>query len=190
MLSVKEPIRTARLELRPFSEGDLDDFVAMYSFEEVMRYIYGDVLDEETGREKLAKKCGQSAIQAEGDVLSLAIVLPETGRVIGDIVLKYVSSDHSQGEVGFIVHPDAQGHGYAPEATETLLRLGFEELGLHRICGRCDLRNDASAAVMRKLGMRQEAHFVENEFFKGEWGDELVYAILASEWRAARSGAH
>jgi RimJ/RimL family protein N-acetyltransferase len=36
---------------------------------------------------------------------------------------------------------------------------------------------------MERLGMRKEAHFVQNERFKGEWGDELVYAILATEYR-------
>ncbi len=34
--------------------------------------------------------------------------------------------------------------------------------------------------------MRREAHFRENEIFKGEWGDEFVYAILEHEWRARR----
>jgi RimJ/RimL family protein N-acetyltransferase len=65
-----------------------------------------------------------------------------------------------------------------------MLRLGFEVFELHRIIGRCDARNDASAGLMRRLGMRQEAHFVQNELFKGEWGDELVFAMLASEWEA------
>jgi RimJ/RimL family protein N-acetyltransferase len=65
-----------------------------------------------------------------------------------------------------------------------MLRLGFAGLGLHRIIGRCDARNDASARLMERLGMRREAHFRENEIFKGAWGDEYVYAILAAEWAA------
>ena len=72
-----------------------------------------------------------------------------------------------------------------PIATRRLLlRLGFEELGLHRIIGRCDGRNTASAKVMERLGMRREAHFRQNELVKGEWCDELVYAMLAEEWPA------
>ena len=65
-----------------------------------------------------------------------------------------------------------------------MLRIGFEELGLHRIAGRLDARNEASARVLERLGMRREAHLVENEFVKGEWTDELVYAMLEQEWRA------
>ncbi len=64
-----------------------------------------------------------------------------------------------------------------------MLRLGFEELGLHRIIGRCDARNIASGRLMERLEMRREAHLIESEFVKGEWADELVYAILDREWQ-------
>lgn len=63
-----------------------------------------------------------------------------------------------------------------------MVRLGFEALALHRIVGRCDARNTASAAVLARLGMRREAHLVGNEWVKGEWTDELVYALLSAEW--------
>jgi RimJ/RimL family protein N-acetyltransferase len=85
-------------------------------------------------------------------------------------------------EIGFIVHPDHHGQGYATEAGRALLGIGFDELKLHRVIGRAEVRNVASARVLEKLGMRQEAHFVENEFVKGEWQSELVYAILDWEW--------
>jgi RimJ/RimL family protein N-acetyltransferase len=65
-----------------------------------------------------------------------------------------------------------------------MLHLGFVDLGLHRILGRLDARNAASANVLERLGMRREAHILENEFVKGEWTDELLYAMLAREWIA------
>jgi RimJ/RimL family protein N-acetyltransferase len=102
--------------------------------------------------------------------------------VIGEVVLKWLSREHRQGEVGFVVTPAAQGHGYATEAAAAILPLAFDDLRLHRVIGRCDARNTASAKVMERLGMRREAHFVQNEIFKGEWGDELVYAMLATEF--------
>ena len=49
---------------------------------------------------------------------------------------------------------------------------------------RSDPRNEASVRVQRKLGMRQEAHFVENVFFKGAWGSEFLFAVLEREWAA------
>jgi RimJ/RimL family protein N-acetyltransferase len=51
------------------------------------------------------------------------------------------------------------------------------------VIGRVEPRNHASARVLEKLGMRREAHFVENELIKGEWQSELVYALLEREWR-------
>ena len=71
------------------------------------------------------------------------------------------------------------------EACRALLPLAFDGLGLHRIIGRIDARNLASANVLRRLGMRQEALLVENEWFKGEWTDEIDFGLLAREWRAA-----
>lgn len=62
--------------------------------------------------------------------------------------------------------------------------LAFRELDLHRICAHTDGRNTASTGLMHALGMRQEAHLRENEIFKGEWGDEVVCAVLRGEWDA------
>jgi RimJ/RimL family protein N-acetyltransferase len=78
---------------------------------------------------------------------------------------------------------------HANEASHAMLRLGFDQLGLHRIIARVDARNGASCAVLRRLGMRHEAHLVENEWFKGEWTDEVDYAMLAAEWRGALRAA-
>jgi RimJ/RimL family protein N-acetyltransferase len=72
------------------------------------------------------------------------------------------------------------------EAADAMLALGFDGLGLHRITARTDARNAASHAVLRRLGMRQEAVLRENEWFKGEWTDEIDFAILESEWRSRR----
>ena len=63
-----------------------------------------------------------------------------------------------------------------------MLRIGFDELGLHRVVGRLDARNGASARVLERLGMRREALLVDNEWVKGEWTSELAYALLAEEW--------
>jgi RimJ/RimL family protein N-acetyltransferase len=104
--------------------------------------------------------------------------------MVGDVVLEWISRRHRQGEIGYIVHPDHHGRGYATEACRPLLRVAFEEMGLHRVVGRLDARNTASARVLEKLGMRREAHLVENEWVKEEWQSEVVYAILDREWRA------
>jgi RimJ/RimL family protein N-acetyltransferase len=183
------PLETARLRLRPFSPGDLGELYAFHSLPEVARFLYWEARDLEQVRQVLDAKIGQTALEDEGQVLALAVVLRETGVVVGEVSLQWLSRRHRQGEIGFVFHPGYQGRGLATEAAEVVLGLGFGGLGLHRVIGRCDALNLPSARLMERLGMRQEAHFVHNEIFKGAWGDELVYAMLEDEWRARVSGA-
>jgi len=132
--------------------------------------------------ERTAHPHARSTIEKPGDALLLAVQLRQAGPVIGDVMLYWASRDHGTGEIGYVFNPDYAGHGYATEAVRELVRVGFADLGLHRIIACTDARNIASIAVLRRLGMRQEAHLVENEWFKGQWSDELDFAILASEW--------
>jgi len=180
------PITTERLRLRPYGPGDFDDLFAMHSREDVVRYLYWDVRDREQVAAMLERRQARTSIEREGDGLILAIELPETGRVIGDVLLQWTSEEHRQGEIGFVLHPEFQGRGYALEATVEMLRLGFGALDLHRIVGRCEAGNTVSARLMERLGMRREAHFRENEFVKGKWDDELVFAMLKREWAGRR----
>jgi RimJ/RimL family protein N-acetyltransferase len=177
------PIRTARLMLRPYTPDDLDDLYDIQSRPAVTRYLYFDPRDREEVREALTAKIQAAALPDDGGHLTLAVVLPETDRVIGDVLLFLRSREHRQGEIGYVFHPDHGGRGYATEAARVMLRLGFEELGLHRVIGRLDGRNTASARVLEHLGMRREARFRQNEWVKGEWTDEVVYAILEDDWR-------
>jgi RimJ/RimL family protein N-acetyltransferase len=93
------------------------------------------------------------------------------------------------GEIGFVFNPDYHGRGLATEAAESMLMLGFDTIRWHRIIGSCDARNHPSARLMERIGMRQEARFVHNQIVKGQWADELVYAILDHEWRAGKPPA-
>jgi RimJ/RimL family protein N-acetyltransferase len=176
------PLRTDRLTLRPFEVDDLDAYLGYRGREDVARFLLGPALDRTTGATELRKAMAATALEQEGDHLDLAIVRRDSGEVIGDVVLMYRSVEHAMAELGFSLHPDHHRQGFGHEAAHAVLRLAFEDLGLHRVTGRCDARNDASAGLLRRLGMRQEAHFVRNEWIKGEWTDELVFAILRDEW--------
>jgi RimJ/RimL family protein N-acetyltransferase len=181
-----EPIETERLILRPFVADDFDAVFDMQSRPEVVRYLYWDVRTETEVHTSLEKKITSTAIHSEGDILFLAAVLKDTGQLVADVVLSLVSSEHQHGEVGYTVHPDHQRRGYATEATRELLRVAFEDLKLHRVTGHLDARNVASARVLEKLGMRREAHMVENEWVKGEWQSGIVYAMLDREWQGGQ----
>jgi RimJ/RimL family protein N-acetyltransferase len=175
------PIQTKRLILRPIQPDDAGAMFVYRCRDDVCRYLLHppQTLEQVATR---AANC-RSELTDEGQVLTLAVIEQETGAFVGDVVLMWHSREHRAGEIGYVLNPEHAGKGYATEAGAALLRLGFDELELHRITGRLDARNTASARVLEKLGLRREAHFVENEFIKGEWTDELVYAALAREWR-------
>jgi RimJ/RimL family protein N-acetyltransferase len=130
----------------------------------------------------LQERIAADRLSADGDGVALAVERREDGRVIGSVNVWLRSAEHEQGEIGFVFARDVHGQGYAYEAASALLDLVFPMLDLHRVHGSTDARNDASAGLMRRLGMRQEAHLRENELFKGEWGDVLIFAILRDEW--------
>jgi RimJ/RimL family protein N-acetyltransferase len=176
------PLETERLLVRAFEEGDLDAMYAMQSDPNVARWLYNEPRTLQETRELLGRKIA-GALRVEDDWLSAAVVERETGDVVGDIALHWVSAEHKTGEIGFIFNPVYHGRGYATEAARAMLRFAFEGMGFHRVIGRTEARNTASARVLEKLGMRREAHLVENEWVKGEWQSELVYAMLEHEWQ-------
>jgi RimJ/RimL family protein N-acetyltransferase len=124
-------------------------------------------------------------LEDEGQAMTVGMELPGVG-VIGDLVLFWRTKQHRSGEVGWVQSPAYGGHGYATEAARALLGLAFDDLGLHRVAARVDVRNEPSARMCARLGMRQEAHLVENEWFKGEWSSEFDFAILDREWERLR----
>jgi RimJ/RimL family protein N-acetyltransferase len=179
------PLETERLRLRPVVEDDADALHAIQSREEITRYLYWGPRDEAATREALLEHMSDGTLTGEGYVV-LAIVLAASDEVIGTFTFMWRSEEHRSAEIGFMVHPGHQGQGYATEASELFLGIAFEEMGLHRVYGTLDARNEASAKVLERLGMRHEAHFVENEWVKGEWTSEHVYAILEHEYREQR----
>lgn len=132
----------------------------------------------------MAGSWANTGLDGDGQQVTLGVELAGTGQLVGDVILMWHSRRHGQGEVGWVLDPDAGGRGYATEAARELLRLGFEELRLRRIVARVDERNTASARLAERLGMRLEARLVQNEIFKGELSTELDFALLATEWTA------
>ena len=178
--SFVEPIRTERLTLRLMTSADVDDVFAYQSREDVCQYLLHDPRSRDEVEEWVAKYAAATELAKDDDWIEPAIELD--GRVIGHMYLTVHSVENLGAEIGWTLHPDFFGHGYASEAATAILELAFGELGLHRVRAELDPRNDASIALCRRLGMREEAHFVEDLFFKGGWADTGVYAILDHEW--------
>jgi len=178
---------TERMRLRPYAFGDFDAFFDLHRRDDVSRFLPWETRDEAAARAALGRHQALS-IESDNQGLTLAGFDKETDRLVGEFVLILRSVEHRRGELGYVVHPDFQGRGLAVEGGLHMLGIAFGELDLRRVIARIDSRNQASAKVLATLGMRHEAHLVQNDLFKGEWSDEDDFALLASEW-ADRSSA-
>jgi len=113
-----------------------------------------------------------------------AIVEKESNRMIGSCELNIRDITNRAGEVAYILHPDYWGKGYATEAAQLLINIGFMEFNLHRIFASCDTRNIGSAKVLEKTGMTLEGRMREDLIIKDGWRDSFLYSILEHEWKA------
>ncbi len=184
------PLETERLVLRLMTIDDVDAVYAYQSRADVCRYLLFEPRTRDEVAEKVAKHAQAVTLAEDHDYLELAVTLRSPdgtpGPLIGDSYFTIASVEHSRAEIGWAVHPDHLRQGYAAEAATAMLELAFSTLGLHRVYAELDTRNDASIALCRRLGMREEAYFVQDMMFKGEWADTGIYALLADEWTSRR----
>jgi RimJ/RimL family protein N-acetyltransferase len=173
--------QTERMLLRAWTESDLPEFFDLYHREEVCRYLPWEPRDQEACLDAIGRH--QSLrLECDDDHVAVAAFDAASGRLAGELTLFLRSAEHKGGEVGYAIHPDFWRQGRAIEGAAAMLQLGFDAVGMHRVIARLDAHNTGSARVLERLGMRREAHLVKNEWFKGEWGDELDYAMLDEEW--------
>ena len=110
----------------------------------------------------------------------LVIEHRESGNVIGDIGVHFV--DEQQCELGYTLNPKYSGQGYATEALSGLISHLFRKLHKHRVFASVDPRNHASIRLLERLGFRKEAHHIKSLWFKDQWVDDVIYAVLREEW--------
>ena len=175
-------IETERLILRMYRLGDFEDHFKLCADPNVMRYLLGG-----KPLSRLEAWRHMAFLVGHWELLGYGYFVAEekaSGRFVGRI--GFTNPEGWPGfELGWTLAPEFQGRGFATEGAREMLRLAFDEVGLHRIVAGCDSRNTASARVMDRLGMRREATFVESEYVKGEWVGEIISEMLESEWRAA-----
>lgn len=174
------PLRTERLVLRPYEPGDAAAFVDAWASEEWTSLLLSRPMNPAEVAEMARRRA------EPGDGRLLGIVVEHDGEVVGDSMLHLQGTGLSEGEIGWTILPQHAGRGFATEAARAVLALGFEHYGLRRIVATLDARNDRSAALCDRLGMRRECHKVGDFWSKGVWTDSYEYALLVEEWRTAR----
>ncbi|MER7073282.1 GNAT family protein [Terrabacter sp. NPDC000476] len=185
------PRRTHRLRLRPLRTDDVDAVLAYRSLPDVVVHLSHDVLDRPAVEARVAGWVARGLPGSTAPLLGLAVEEQSSGRVVGDVMLRLEPS-HSisrtptaewEGTIGYALHPDVHGRGFAAEAATELLALGFRELGLRRITADAYAANIASNRVLRRIGMRHEATVRAKSLGKdGTWLDDNIWALLREEW--------
>lgn len=172
---------TPRLRLDALHAGDADVLFAYRGDPDVARYQGWRPASCDEAAEWI------DALVAEpepGQWWQRAIRLRESGELIGDLGLGLPADGKGSVEFGITLAPAHQGRGYAGEAVRAALSWAFAR-GAHRAVASVDPRNTACVALLCSLGMRQEAHFRESYWLRGEWADDLIFALLAKEWDPA-----
>ena len=179
------PLLTSRLTLRVLEAGDVDDVFAYQSREDVCRYNIGF---EPRSRDEVIDAIAKQSANRRVSEQFVKLVIERRdcpGRVIGEVMLALVHIEHAEGEIGWTLHPDHCGQGYATEALVALIDAAFGEIGFHRLTALIDTRNQRSLAMASRLGMRPEGRFIEAQWSRGAWRDMVLYALLSVEWRAS-----
>lgn len=179
------PIRTGRLLLRRFTAQDEADMLGYLAHPSVARATPEIEATEAGVRRYIEMQTSYAPFELD-KCFDLAIERLIDGKVMGMLTL--VRRKNSMGELGYALGINYRGRGYASEAAAGLMEYAFTELGLHRIQATTSADNSASYKVMERLGMRREAHLRESALRDGAWVDELIYGMLAREWRARDRG--
>lgn len=112
----------------------------------------------------------------------LVIIEKTSETIIGDIGIHFMDPENYQCELGITLNKQFHGKGFATESLNAVINLLFKDLNKHRIVTSIDPANSSSINLVERLGFRKEAHFVQSLLIDGKWVDDIIYAMLRSEW--------
>jgi RimJ/RimL family protein N-acetyltransferase len=173
---------TARLRARPFEPRDVEPFVAYRADPDVERYQGWSDFTAERGRAFIDAQQGDRP-GVPGEWFQFALEERTSHELVGDVALHPSAEEPGEAEIGVTLATAYQHRGYGTEAVRGLLGYAFGHLALHRVVAITDVRNVPAQALLQRAGLRREAHFHENHFFKVSWSSEFVYAMLDREWQ-------
>jgi RimJ/RimL family protein N-acetyltransferase len=180
-------INTTRLSLRCIRPEDVDDFYAVYSNPEVMRYWSTPPLPNKDAASKLIDEIREGIERDE--MLKWGIALRSNDKLIGSVTLFHMDRTHRRAEIGYAQGRAYWGQGYMQEALNALLNYAFEILNLHRIEADVDPRNAASVRTLERLGFQREGYLRERWQVNGEIQDSFYYGLLRPDWERTISNS-
>ena len=178
-----------RLRYRFFTNEDFPLFYSIFSNEQIMKYAWIDKFNiEEEAASFFQDFINDDDIPNKNNTYAFAVFSREDDAFVGfaDIQLHSQNTFGGCGEIGYFLLPNCWGKGYATELANTLVKVSFTKLKLHKVCARCNSNNLKSEGVMKKIGMTKEGELRKVRFKNGIWDDEKHYGILMEEWEATQ----
>lgn len=186
-------ITTERLILRDFNVSDVDAFFEMFSDDRVTEFYDLDtftcveqaIVFVETHRRRNAARDGSS--------LRWVICLADAPEhAIGSCGFHSTNKDFQSIEIGYELHPDYWGKGYAFEALSQMLHVCFSQhvpFHVNRVSATTDLDSQKSIALLRKLGFSEEGVLRQYGFWKDAFHDVRLFSFLREEWEVGAKSA-
>ena len=173
-------LETERLVLRPMRVSDAYDMYEYASRSDVTEYLLWSPHNS-----LFQTKEYLSYIEARytaAEFYDWAVTLKDTGKMIGTAGFTRIDCTSDLGEIGYVLNPQYHGMGIAPEAAARVIEFGFDKLLLNRIEAKFMKGNEASLAVMKKLGMSFEGYLRDYMYVKGKYRTIGICSILKSEY--------
>ncbi len=124
------------------------------------------------------------------DHVALLVRRRADDAVLGALELSQIArGNFHSAYLGYWIGAPFAGQGYMTEALSLLLRHAFVQLRLHRIEANIQPQNEASIALVRRLGFRREGYSPRYLKIGGRWRDHERWAALADDWRTRRKSA-
>ena len=179
-------LETSRLILRRFRKSDLASFMAYRNDPEVARYQSWESISRPEAQRFIAQQ-SRNRPGIPGKWFQFAAEVKAEAELAGDCALLVIKATPRTGKIGYTFARAYQHRGLAAEAVRAVVDFAFDSLRLNRVIATMDCRNARSIALAERLEMRREGHFIQNAWFKGEWCDEYLYAVLREEWLRNRT---
>lgn len=181
-------LESDRLILRPMRVDDVQDMYDYAKRSDLTKYLLWSAHQSQAYTKEYLKYVVKR--YKAGAFYDWAVVEKSSGRMIGTCGFTSIDIEHRRAEIGYVINPDFQRNGYAPEAARIVLEYGFSVLELHRIEARFMKDNEASLKVMRAVGMSFEGYLRDSMLVKGEYRTIGVCSILKDEYNVVLKKIH
>jgi [ribosomal protein S5]-alanine N-acetyltransferase len=179
-------LRTGHVVLRDLRASDAASLFALLTTEEVSRFIS----PPPTSVEGFERFIGWAHRQrAAGAYACFAVTVAGYDTAIGIFQVRSTDADFRLAEWGFAIGSEFWGAGLFQDGARLVLDFAFDTVGVHRLEARAAVKNGRGNGALQKMGATQECVLRKSFMKNGEYLDQVLYAMIDTDWRGSRAVA-